>query len=368
MSERPLRILHLTAGSDAGGLSRYIYDLSTAMLARNAGHQIAVAGQRGAWHWLFEKAPFPWIDVPLKGGPFALRSAARTLDAWLKDSPVDIIHSHYRRPTLVARKLQRNGRVPPILYTVHLSDLRLSWPWRMFSDFGDYTHVASERARRWVIDDGRVPENRVTLIPHGIDVAKFPLADEETRLAARRSFNLPSDARVAAFVGRLDYPKNEEWLLDVAARMPNLHILLVGEGPHEGALNAQVDRLRLRERVRLLGHRDPLAVYQAADAVLLPSIREGFSLVCTEAMSVGTPVLRTRTAGTQELIIENVTGRSVEIDHDRFVAAAVDFLSQETATLRRMGLAAAEHVRKNFTFDRQLEQTLALYRKVATLA
>src|SRR6185503_2037344 len=117
----------------------------------------------------------------------------------------------------------------------------------------------------------------------------------------------------------------------------------------------------------LLGHRDPLPVYQAADAILLPSIREGFSLVCTEAMAVGTPALRTRTAGTQELIIEDVTGRSVEINHDRFVAAAVDFLSQDTATLRRMGATAAEHVRKNFTFDRQLDQTLALYRRVAKL-
>jgi glycosyltransferase involved in cell wall biosynthesis len=365
--ERPLRILHLTAGSDAGGLSRYIYDLSTAMLARDAGHQVAVAGQRGAWHWLFEQAPFPWIDVPLKGGPLALRGAARTIDAWLRDHPVDVIHSHYRRPTLVARNLQRHGRIPPILYTVHLSDLKLSWPWRMFSDFGDYTHVASERAGRWVIEDGRVSEDRVTFIPHGIEVSKFPFADEAARREARDRLKLPHDTRIAAFVGRLDYPKNEEWMIDVAAKMPNLHVLLVGEGPHEASLRTRIERSHLRERVHLLGHREPLPIYQAADAILLPSIREGFSLVCTEAMSVGTPALRTRTAGTHELIIEDVTGRSVEIDHDRFVAAALDFLSQDTAALRRMGAAAAEHVRNNFTFDRQLERTLALYRRVATL-
>ena len=45
-NNRPLRILHLTAGSDAGGLSRYIYDLGTAMIAK--GHAVSVAGQRGA--------------------------------------------------------------------------------------------------------------------------------------------------------------------------------------------------------------------------------------------------------------------------------------------------------------------------------
>jgi hypothetical protein len=76
---KPLRILHLTAGSDGGGLTRYIFDLSMAMHA--AGNQVAVAGERGDWHWLFESAPFPWIDVPLKGGPFALHRAANTLSA-----------------------------------------------------------------------------------------------------------------------------------------------------------------------------------------------------------------------------------------------------------------------------------------------
>jgi glycosyltransferase involved in cell wall biosynthesis len=359
-----LRILHLTAGSDAGGLSRYVHDLSVAMMAR--GHTITVGGERGAWHRLFEQAAIPWIDVPLKGGPLALRATARTLGAWLKDNPVDLIHTHYRRPTLVGRRLQR-GRCPPILYTVHLSDMKLSWPWGLFSDFGDHTHVASIEARRWVIEDGGVPEDRVTLIPHGIDPERFPPADDAARRAARTALGIPPGARVATYVGRLDYPKNEHWLLDVAARVPHLHLLIAGEGPNEPALRARLDASSLRERVHLLGHRDPLPVYQASDAFLLPSLREGFSLVCSEALAVGVPVLRTRTAGTEELIIEDVTGRSVEIDHDRFVAAAVEFLSLPIERLRAMGAAGAEHVRKNFTFNRQFDQTLALYARVATL-
>jgi len=360
---RPLRVLHLTAGSDAGGLSRYIYDLGTAMVAQ--GHQVSVAGERGAWHWLFEKSPLPWIDVPLKGGPLDLWKAASTLRAWLKDHPADILHTHYRRPTLVARRIQRHLNIP-ILYTVHLSDLALYWPWSLFSDFGDHTHVASSDARRWVVEDGHVSPDRVTVIPHGIDVGKFPLADEATRRAARAALKLPLDARVAAFVGRLDYPKNEEWLLDVAERMPDLQVLYAGEGPHEAMLRQRSSgSVELAERVTLLGHRDPLQIYQAADALLLPSIREGFSLVCAEAMSVGTPCLRTRTAGTEELIQENVTGRSVAINRRAFVQAAVEFLSLPTDHLRRMGAAASEHVRKNYTYDRQLQQTLALYHRIA---
>jgi glycosyltransferase involved in cell wall biosynthesis len=57
----------------------------------------------------------------------------------------------------------------------------------------------------------------------------------------------------------------------------------------------------------------------------------------------------------------------VPIDRDAFIAAAVEFLSLPLETLRRMGTAASEHVRRHFTFQRQLEQTLALYRRIATL-
>ncbi len=255
----------------------------------------------------------------------------------------------------------------PILYTVHLSDLKLAWPWSMFSDFGDHTHVASEEARRWVIEDGHVPSTQVTLIHHGIDVAKFPVADDATRRAAREKLKIPFDAKVAGFVGRFDNPKNEHWLVDLASKMAGLHVLFTGEGPRAEELKSHIVQARVADRAHLLGPRDPLSLYQAADALLLPSFREGFSLVCAEAMSVGTPVLRTRTAGTSELIVENVTGRSVEIDHNAFIAAAIEFLSLPTLELRRMGAAGSERVRNNFTFDRQLEQTLALYRRLVTL-
>jgi glycosyltransferase involved in cell wall biosynthesis len=140
-----------------------------------------------------------------------------------------------------------------------------------------------------------------------------------------------------------------------------------GEGPREAELRYCIAREGVLDRVHVLGPRDPLTVYQAADALLLPSYREGFSLVCAEAMSVGTPILRTRTAGTAELVIENITGRSTPIDHDAFIAAAIEFLSLPTDKLREMGAAGAEHVRKHYTFDRQLEQTLALYRRLVTL-
>jgi glycosyltransferase involved in cell wall biosynthesis len=351
----------LTAGSDAGGLSRYIFDLCFAMHAQ--GHQVAVAGARGAWHWLFETAPFPWIDAPLKGGPLALRRAAHRIDAYLEEHPVDLLHVHYRRSTLVARHIQRS-RPLPILYTLHLSHIPLGWLRRRFTDFGDHTHVASDEARQWLVQSAGVPHDRISIIPHGIDPQRFPLAGIEQKRTARRELGLSPNDLVAAYVGRMDNPKNETWMLDLAAasreRLPNLRVIMAGEGPHEAMLRRRIRRQKLSDRVVLLGPRDPRPIYTAADALLLASAREGFSLVCAEAMSTGIAVLRTRTSGTSELVIENATGRSVPVDHDAFVNTAMDFLSDRSA-LVRMGLLAARHVAEHFTFERQLRETIDMY-------
>jgi glycosyltransferase involved in cell wall biosynthesis len=80
-------------------------------------------------------------------------------------------------------------------------------------------------------------------------------------------------------------------------------------------------------------------------------------------MCAGLPVLRTRTSGTKELIVEGATGRSVAIDRTEFIRGSIAFLS-DRAALQRMGDSAAEHIRSNFTFDRQLSQTLALYQSL----
>src|SRR5436190_1610732 len=86
--DRPLRILHLTAASEAGGLSRYIYDLSLAM--HELGHDVRVAGNRGAGHRLFEGAPFPYLEVPLDKGPLQMWRASRALRRHLAQNPADV--------------------------------------------------------------------------------------------------------------------------------------------------------------------------------------------------------------------------------------------------------------------------------------
>jgi glycosyltransferase involved in cell wall biosynthesis len=363
-SPQRLRILHLTAASDAGGVSRYLRDLCQA--CQEDGHEVAIAGQRGPWHDLFERAPWPWIEAPIGGSLLQLPRAAAILREYLANHPVDILHAHYRKATLVGRRLQRVNRAP-LLYTLHLSHIPLGGPWGWLTDFGDHVHAASADARQWLIDEARVPADRISVIPHGIDAGKYPMGNADSRRKSRSELGLAEEERVALYVGRLEDPKNEAWLLDLATqtreKLPKLRVLMAGDGPNEAGLRQRIDGEKLEDRVKLLGRRDPLPLYHAADALLLPSAREGFSLSCAEAMCTGLPVLRTATSGTHELILENITGKSTPIEHEAFVGAAIEFLSDDAA-LKRMGRAAADHIRNNFTFARQVDQTVALYRKL----
>jgi glycosyltransferase involved in cell wall biosynthesis len=364
--DRPLRILHLMAHSEPGGLSRYVFDLSLAMHA--LGHDVRVVGNRGSGHRMFEGAPFRYIELPLDQGPLQMWRASRSLRTELAQHPADVIHSHYRRTNWIGRRLQDNRR-PPLLYTLHLSDMPITWRSWLSNDYGDHVHVPAVEGRRWAVEQAGVDAARISLIPHGIHVERYPVAHAEARTAARRAFGVGDDDRVAAYVGRLDVPKNEDWLLDVAERsreaIPNLKILVAGAGPHERAFRSAIVERGLEGRVIAVGERDdPLSVYQAADALLLPSQREGFSLVTAEAMSVGVPVCRTRTAGAAELIVENVTGRTTAIEREAFVSGAIEFL-RDGEGLARMSPAATAHIRQHFTFARQLQQTLELYRRLA---
>jgi len=374
-THQPLRILHLTYASDAGGLSRYVIDLAGA--SRAAGHHVEVAGDVGVWQDQFDSEGLTYHRVPLKSGAIGFYKSYRSLQ---KLPPFDLIHAHYRRATLLGRALQRSwksdgledrqnsGRkASPLVVTLHLSHIDVGGWRRWFSDFGDHTIAASQDARHWLEAEARVPADRISVIPHGIDCSHFRLRTSVERASARANLRLPNDALLAIFVGRLDHPKNEDWMIDVLeahkSRLPNLIVALIGEGPHERALKHRVDQLGLAHRVLITGPQNVLPWYQAADALLLPSAREGFSLVCAEAMSVGVPVLRTRTSGTSELIIQGETGRSVPIDRDTFVAAAGDFLSNQQVLIE-MGQRASSLIHEQFRYERQVEETLSLYARL----
>jgi len=142
--------------------------------------------------------------------------------------------------------------------------------------------------------------------------------------------------------------------------------MMMGTGPLEVQMFAAIEREDLNDNLKVLTYADPLPLYHAADALLHPSEREGFSLVCAEAMCAGISGSPNPNRWPRpEMILENQTGQTTPINLNAFASAALKFLALGHQRLDEMGRAAAAHVRENFTFDRQYRQTLSLYRKLA---
>ncbi|GAA5483322.1 D-inositol-3-phosphate glycosyltransferase [Haloferula sargassicola] len=145
----------------------------------------------------------------------------------------------------------------------------------------------------------------VEVLYPGIDTALYSPGD---RAGARRHLSLPEEAPVFACVGRIDFSQKQQDRLLRAVARPNLedcHLVFGGDGPDSSELDEQIEAHQLRGRVRRLPWIDTVALYRAADAVVIPSRYEGVPLVMLEALACGTPVLGTDRDGMRDVLPEN---------------------------------------------------------------
>jgi glycosyltransferase involved in cell wall biosynthesis len=181
----------------------------------------------------------------------------------------------------------------------------------------------------------RVASRKIRVIPTGVPVERFSPADGEARRRARAQFSLPADVPVALYLGALSPEKNVGLALEAVSLVPDLHLLVVGDGPERQELQTRLSRLA-PERVHLAGPTEhPESPLAAADVVVLPSRTEGLPAVLIEAGLCGLPVVTTDVGFVREIVVDSSTGFVVPSgDTDAFAAALASSL-QQRATLGR---------------------------------
>lgn len=166
---------------------------------------------------------------------------------------------------------------------------------------------------------------------------------------------LPPDTRDAAdppevlYAGRLSPEKGILELLDAANGMK---LTVVGDGP-------------LRDRVPqargFVPHAELGPLYDRAAVVAVPSRREGFGVVCAEAMAHGRPVVASGVGGLLDLVVHEETGLIVPPRDVEALRAALKRLLGNRSLRERMGANARERIREHFSWDRVTELTLEAY-------
>ena len=219
--------------------------------------------------------------------------------------------------------------------------------------------------RRYLVETYQIPEDRVSLVYQGTDVATFTRDPKRAELARGR-YPLPQDAfPVLGSVGSFEHRKGQVELLHALDRarpeLPNAHLMLVGDGPDEEILRATATRLGLDDVVTFFPFtRAPAEVFEVLDVLVLSSLyKEGLPNVLLEAMSMGLPVISSRLAGTPEVVIEGETGLLVEPGDVAALADAITTLGLDPDKAAAMGDAGRSLMEREFDklhqFDAFLE-------------
>ncbi len=184
----------------------------------------------------------------------------------------------------------------------------------------------------------------------GVDETRYRPATPEEQLAMRQAEGLAPEDFVILCTGELNENKNQKTLVSAAAelkdKIPQLKVLLAGNGPKEQALREQIRAEGLEDSVKLLGYRTDLEkVVPAADLVVSCSKREGMPLNIIEAMLCKKPVAASHNRGHDELVQDGATGFLVPASDVRQLSDGIATLMNDPERGVRFGEAGYEAAR-----------------------
>ena len=206
---------------------------------------------------------------------------------------------------------------------------------------------------------GRPEQYRV--IPLGFDLAPFFSVDGQ-RGELRRRLHLEPDVPLVVALGRLVPIKDHLTLFDAMARLPGVHLAVVGDGELRAGLEARVERMRLGDRVHFTGWiTDVASVLSDVDVVALTSRNEGTPVSLIEAAACGRASVATKVGGVGMVVEHGVNGYLTRPGDAEGFADAVAKLLADPEDRRRMGAAGRERVAQRFSQERLLDDIRALY-------
>ena len=308
----------------------------------------------------FFAPPRPWSYATW--GWWSARPVRRALDAWRPD----LVHAHYAVPAgdAVLRWIRRGNDVP-LVVSVHGGDL-------------SYTAARSERGRDVVrrvlrAADAVIANSAVTR--RGIEELTGPLpmlevihpgADVPETEAERES-----DPTLVT-VAHLEPHKNQAAVIRAVAalkdRHPTLRYELIGKGPDRASLEQLAERLGVGDRVSFAGpmeHAAALAHMARGWLHVMPSVHDAFGVAHVEAMAAGLPSIGGAGTGAEDIAAAGDGMVLVPAGDDGTLARAIARLVSDRRERDRLGAAARRTVAGHFTWERNGERTVAVYRQIA---
>lgn len=300
-------------------------------------------------------------EIPMAGDlDVALISRLRRI---LRAERADLLHLHSRRGADVlggiAARLQNTRCVlsrrvdnPEARFTAALK-------YRLY----DRVITISDGIRRVLLSEG-VPADKVVCVHSAVDTARFNRESERDWFL--REFALPVDARVLGMIAQLIPRKGHRYLLaalpEVLAAHPQVHVLLLGQGPLHDELQQQIYRQGLQQRVHLLGFRADLErILPCLYGVVHPADMEGLGVSLLQAAAAGVPLIGSDAGGIPEIVREGRNGLLVPPGDVKRLGAAMLRLLADADQARRWGEAGRRIVSSEFSIEAMVAGNYRVY-------
>jgi glycosyltransferase involved in cell wall biosynthesis len=208
-----------------------------------------------------------------------------------------------------------------------------------------------------------LPADAVPVVHNGVDAATFAALDASDQAALRRQLGLPETVWLAGLFGRLAPWKGQHIAIEALARLPDVHLVLVGaalfgEDAYAQTLQHQAAQLGVADRVHFVGHRDNMPAWMKAMNLILHTSTEAepFGRVVIEAMAAGRPVVAAAAGGVLEIVRHRENGWLVEPGDVGGYVDAINTLRAAPELAQALVDQASADVQVNFTLDRYLNQ------------
>lgn len=363
-----MNILYLTTHLNIGGITSYVLSLAKGL--KKQGHNIYIASSGGELTPQFIEEGINYIPIPIKTkqefSPKVLISRFKLLK-FIKEKNIDIIHSNTRVTQVLGCLLHRYSHKPYISTCHGFFKRRISR--KVFPCWGDKVIAISEAVKEHLIKDFGVKEEDIRVIYNGIDINKFNRAfgGAKLKMELKKSLGL-GDGPVVGIVARLSGVKGHIYLIEameaVLRQIPDVQLLIVGEGRMEKKLAAKTLRLSMGKSVVFISSvADTTRILPIMDLFVMPSLKEGLGLSLMEAMASGLTVIGSDIGGIKNLIQNGINGLLIKPADVSGLSAALLELLKDPAKRAFLGNNARNFIKQNFSQEKMVLQTEEIYQE-----
>ena len=374
-----MRVLQIIEATNAG-VARHVFDLCEELLPLGIEIDLAYSRLRmdssnlARLQALEGSKGFRSFACDMRRGPHPSDwKAIRTILGHMKTHGApDLIHGHSTKGGAIGRMVGFMKR-RPVIYTpnaVRSMDPQLHRMARYLIDriegtlslFTKHTIAVSPEEQEHLEKRVGVRAARITVVPNGTAAYELP-----TRMEARKSLGLPEDKAIVGFVGRLDWQKGPDILVEaiteVIKKNPEVLFAIIGDGEMGDSLKKRAQELGIESQVRWLGFQDGPRSMPAFDLFVLPSRYEGLPYVLLEALFTGLAIIASDQTGQRLLIDDGVNGYVYPFQSHQLLAQNISLAVADREKLVAMGTASKQKSTQ-FGRDRMAQRTLDVYRKV----